>query len=135
MANLLKKFRIKFHTITMLADVTKSPGKKIKDEFDEMIRPLLREDEATGSADDPLLMSKDDLAKTVEKSNFHLRIAEIVRKNSKAASIILMTLPMPKKDDSLPFGIYMAWLDITTKQMPPFLLIRGNQESVLTFYS
>jgi solute carrier family 12 sodium/potassium/chloride transporter 2 len=49
--------------------------------------------------------------------------------------MVVMTLPMPKKDDSLHFGIYMAWLDLTTRHMPPFLLIRGNQESVLTFYS
>jgi solute carrier family 12 sodium/potassium/chloride transporter 2 len=81
------------------------------------------------------MMTHDDLAKTTEKTNFHLRIAEIVRENSMEAALIVMTLPMPKKDGSLPFGIYMAWLDITTKQMPPFLFIRGNQESVLTFYS
>ena len=131
MATLLKKFRIKFHAIIMLSDVTKPPGKEIQKEFKEMVLPLVHSNPEAGT----FMMTETDLVKTAEKTNFHLRIAEIVRNNSREASMILMTLPMPKKDDSLPFWIYMAWLDITTKQMPPFLLIRGNQESVLTFYS
>jgi hypothetical protein len=45
-----------------------------------------------------------------------------------------MTLPLPKKG-SLPPLLYMAWLDFVTQNLPPFLLIRGNQDSVLTFYS
>jgi len=122
MEMLLKKFRIKFHSILILTDVNKIPGKKIQLEFDEMI--------LQGSGATP--MDKDDLLK---KTYFHLRIAEMVRENSGNAAIIVMTLPMPKRDDSLPCDVYMAWLDITTKSMPPFLLIRGNQESVLTFYS
>jgi len=32
-------------------------------------------------------------------------------------------------------GLYMAWLDILSRDMPPMLLLRGNQENVLTYYS
>lgn len=31
--------------------------------------------------------------------------------------------------------VYLAWLEVLTCDMPPFLLVRGNQTSVLTFYS
>ena len=31
--------------------------------------------------------------------------------------------------------LYMAWLETLTADMPPFLLVRGNQTSVLTYYS
>ena len=48
--------------------------------------------------------------------------------------MIVMTLPMPKRGHTST-ALYTAWLDMMTKGMPPTLLIRGNQQSVLTFYS
>ena len=48
--------------------------------------------------------------------------------------MIFRTLPMPKRGLSCP-GLYMAWLETLTSDMPPILLLRGNQESVLTYYS
>lgn len=41
---------------------------------------------------------------------------------------------MPRKN-VVSASLYMAWLEVLTKDMPPFLLVRGNQTSVLTFYS
>lgn len=41
---------------------------------------------------------------------------------------------MPRKG-SVSATLYMAWLEVLTKDMPPYLLVRGNQQSVLTFYS
>ena len=44
------------------------------------------------------------------------------------------TLPVPRKGQPVP--LYMTWLDCLTRDMPaPVLLLRGNQDSVLTFYS
>lgn len=31
--------------------------------------------------------------------------------------------------------LYMSWLEMLTKDMPPLVLVRGNQQNVLTFYS
>ena len=47
---------------------------------------------------------------------------------------ICRTLPMPRKG-TCPASLYMAWVDTLTQDMPPILLLRGNQTSVLTFYS
>lgn len=44
------------------------------------------------------------------------------------------TLPMPRKG-ICSSGLYMAWIDTLTRDMPPILLLRGNQENVLTYYS
>jgi solute carrier family 12 sodium/potassium/chloride transporter 2 len=41
---------------------------------------------------------------------------------------------MPRKG-TVGAPLYMAWLEALSANMPPFLLIRGNQSSVLTFYS
>ena len=80
------------------------------------------------------IVSQSQLKACAEKTNFHLRIGEIVRQNSSKADLVVMTLPLPKSD-VVPCPLYMAWLDFISRQMPPFLFVRGNQESVLTFYS
>ncbi len=41
---------------------------------------------------------------------------------------------MMKRGSVIP-ALYMSWLEVMTRDMPPFLLIRGNQDSVLTYYS
>ena len=64
----------------------------------------------------------------------HLRLAELVRAYSSESELVVMTLPLPRRG-STSAALYMTWLDIMTKDMPPVLLVRGNQQSVLTFYS
>uniref|UniRef100_A0A0M3HGT2 SLC12 domain-containing protein n=1 Tax=Ascaris lumbricoides TaxID=6252 RepID=A0A0M3HGT2_ASCLU len=44
------------------------------------------------------------------------------------------TLPVPRKG-LISSCLYMAWIDVMTRELPPTLMIRGNQTSVLTFYS
>eukprot|EP00096_Caligus_rogercresseyi_P009884 TRINITY_DN3456_c0_g1_i2.p1 TRINITY_DN3456_c0_g1~~TRINITY_DN3456_c0_g1_i2.p1 ORF type:complete len:771 (-),score=246.82 TRINITY_DN3456_c0_g1_i2:780-3092(-) len=148
MASLLAKFRIDFTDVIMLTDATKQPSKETKAEFKTMISAAAASKESskkhsTSSRDSsssseteevPPLVSEMDLIANNEKTNFHLRIAEIVKSNSSSADLIVMTLPMPKRE-ILPQELYMGWLDYTTKNMPPFLLVKGNQTSVLTFYS
>jgi len=115
---------------------SRRPSKPTRDEFRDLITvsPKFGPLKPHG---DPLtvqLVSEAELELHKEKTNFHLRIAEIVRENSRQASMIVMTLPLPKKD-LYPAPLYMAWLDFISGNMPPFLFLRGNQESVLTFYS
>ena len=59
---------------------------------------------------------------------------QVISDFSREAALIVMTLPVIRKGLVSP-GLYLAWLDTMTRHMPPTLLIRGNQESVLTFYS
>ena len=86
---------------------------------------------ATGSGF--VQLTETELAKNADKTNFYLRMSEIVQENSKDSTLIVMTLPLPKM--GVPFQLYMAWVDFISRNMPPFLWVRGNQESVLTFYS
>lgn len=44
------------------------------------------------------------------------------------------TLPIGRKG-KCPSSLYMAWLETLSQDLrPPVILIRGNQENVLTFY-
>merc|ERR1712136_119936 len=69
-----------------------------------------------------------------DKTNRHMRLREQLLVHSKTSNLIVMTLPMPRKG-TVSAPLYMAWSELLTADMPPFLLVRGNQTSVLTFYS
>lgn len=69
-----------------------------------------------------------------EKTNRHLRLRELLMDHSRMANLVVMTLPIPRRS-GISTPLYMAWLECLTRDMPPFILIRGNQESVLTYYS
>jgi len=105
--------------VTAVPGVTQKASPSTKAEFDELIN-------GTG-------IDEAELQREREKTNRHLRLAEMLRQYSKEAEMVVMTLPLPRKGQSP--ALYAAWLDVMTKDMPPSLLIRGNQETVLTFYS
>ncbi len=98
-----------------------SPSKglrKCRQEFDETIQSWIVPDGAVReneSTDKPAALTPTDLGKNQDRTNFHLRMAEIIRDHSRQSSLVLMTLPMPKKADVLPYGLYLAWLDIMTR--------------------
>merc|ERR1712106_465329 len=120
LASMLSRFRIEYSDVTAVPDVTKKADPATKAEFDAMI-------EGAG-------IQEEELQSEREKTNRHLRLTEMLRQYSKESEMIVMTLPLPRRGHTSP-ALYTAWLDIMTKDMPPTLLIRGNQQSVLTFYS
>ncbi|XP_067144436.1 solute carrier family 12 member 2-like isoform X2 [Centruroides vittatus] len=132
MAALLSKFRIDYSDVMVVPDVVKPPQESSKKEFEALISKWREKEES--DEHNPAVITDAELIALKDKTNRHIRLREIVLKYSKDATLIVMTLPMPRKGTcSAP--LYMAWLETLTKNMPPFLLIRGNQTSVLTFYS
>ena len=123
LVTLLKKFRIDISDIEMIPDITRQPKAETIEEFES----ILEENPDKSTTDE---IKEFNLQKTVR----HLRTAELLREHSKSAELVVVTLPMPNRQNLSPV-YYMAWLEIITRQMPPTLLIRGNQTSVLTFYS
>lgn len=124
MVELMAKFRIQCEDIVAISDAMSLPAKHTREAFLRMIEEEIGKDKITDEM----------LKKHAQKINFKLRIAEIVRQTSCISNLVVMTLPIPKKDH-LPASLYMSILEYTTRDMPPFLYVRGNQESVLTFYS
>ncbi|KAH9425070.1 hypothetical protein DERP_011798 [Dermatophagoides pteronyssinus] len=134
MATLLSKFRIDFSSVTLITDILKPPKEESKIEFDNLIEKYLQKDDEQENECKDFLITNDDLEQFKEKNNRNIRLRELLLQHSKDARLIVMTLPMPRKD-TCPPSLYMAWLDTLTRDMPPIMLMRGNQTNVLTFYS
>ncbi|CAL4064295.1 unnamed protein product, partial [Meganyctiphanes norvegica] len=135
MANLLSKFRIDFSNVIVIADVAQKAKDSTRIEFENLIANFKAKETDTNEKNaEELLISEAELSSQREKTNRHLRLRELLQENSKDASLVVMTLPMPRKS-AVSAPLYMAWLEMITQDMPPFLLIRGNQQSVLTYYS
>uniref|UniRef100_A0A9J8D6P7 Solute carrier family 12 member 2 n=1 Tax=Cyprinus carpio carpio TaxID=630221 RepID=A0A9J8D6P7_CYPCA len=68
------------------------------------------------------------------RSNRQIRLNELLKEHSSTANLIVITMPLARKG-TVSSALYMTWLDTLTKDLPPILLVRGNHQSVLTFYS
>lgn len=131
MAVLLKKFRIDISAVTMLSDVNSLPSEESKTKFKTLISKWSAE---TDNSAEDFAITKTDLTNYKQKTYRYIRLRELLEKHSKSSTLIVMSLPMLRRG-GVPEPLYMAWLDFLTKDLPPFLLIRGNQTNVLTFYS
>ena len=137
LASMLSRFRIEYADVTAVPDVTKKADAATKAEFDAMIAGVgFKEEELQSEREKTNRYIDYFLINNLSKCSYfrHLRLTEMLRQYSKDSEMIVMTLPLPRRGHTSP-ALYTAWLDIMTKDMPPTLLIRGNQQSVLTFYS
>uniref|UniRef100_A0A8D0ASM1 Solute carrier family 12 member 1 n=1 Tax=Sander lucioperca TaxID=283035 RepID=A0A8D0ASM1_SANLU len=136
MKSLLHKFRITCTDITVIDDIHVQPRK-----LEEMIKPFCLHEGSKDTAqaeamrkEQPWRITDEELSTFEEKTNLQVRLNEVLQENSKSANLIIVSMPIARKESVSDF-LYMAWLDILTKDLPPTLLIRGNHKSVLTFYS
>lgn len=140
MAQLLSKLRIDYSSLTMLQGMSQKPSPE-SIEFHARLLDGFREsdqksnvDDISADADADCYVSDTELATLEEKTNRQLRLRELLLEHSTAATLVVMSLPMPRQG-AISAPLYMSWLEVLTRDMPPFLLVRGNQMPVLTFYS
>ncbi|XP_031440611.1 solute carrier family 12 member 3-like [Clupea harengus] len=140
MVCLLQSFRLDVHDVIVITDSERPPLAKSLMRFENSIAPFrLRSGEQEGGivhpgkAESPWRVSDKELDALRLKSERKVRLNEIIRRNSKHAALVIVSLPVPQSD--CPSSLYMAWLDSLTFGLHcPALLIRGNQQDVLTFY-
>ncbi|XP_011827257.1 PREDICTED: solute carrier family 12 member 3 isoform X1 [Mandrillus leucophaeus] len=139
--SLLSKFRLGFHEVHILPDINQNPRAEHTKRFEDMIAPFRLndgfKDEATVNEmrrDCPWKISDEEMRKNRVKSLRQVRLNEILLDYSRDAALIVITLPIGRKGEC-PSSLYMAWLETLSQDLrPPVILIRGNQENVLTFY-
>uniref|UniRef100_A0AAQ4QSA1 Solute carrier family 12 member 1 n=1 Tax=Gasterosteus aculeatus aculeatus TaxID=481459 RepID=A0AAQ4QSA1_GASAC len=109
--------------------------------LEDMIEPFCLHEASRDTAqagamrkEHPWKITDQELSTFEEKTNLQVRLNEVLQEHSKSANLIIVSMPIARKESVSDF-LYMAWLDILTKDLPPTLLIRGNHKSVLTFYS
>ncbi|KAF1377122.1 hypothetical protein PFLUV_G00197280 [Perca fluviatilis] len=141
MATLLSKFRIDFSDINVLGDINTKPKKEHVLAFEEMIEPYrLKEDDMEQDAaealkeSEPWRITDNELELYRAKTNRQIRLNELLKEHSSTANLIVMSLPLARKG-AVSSALYMAWLEALSRDLPPILLVRGNHQSVLTFYS
>ncbi|GLD55911.1 solute carrier family 12 member 1 [Lates japonicus] len=141
MKSLLQKFRINCTDITVIDDIHVRPSSDSLRNLEDMIEPFCLHEGSKDTAqaeamqkEQPWKITDKELSEFEEKTNLQLRLNEVLQQNSKSANLIIVSMPIARKESISDF-LYMAWLDVLTKDLPPTLLIRGNHKSVLTFYS
>uniref|UniRef100_A0A8C7XRD7 Solute carrier family 12 member 3 n=1 Tax=Oryzias sinensis TaxID=183150 RepID=A0A8C7XRD7_9TELE len=139
MATLLSKFRIDFSDINVLGDINTKPKNKLS--FKELIEPYrLKEDDMEQEAaerlkaQEPWRITDNELELYKAKTNRQIRLNELLREHSSSAKLIVISMPLARKG-TVSSALYMCWLETLSKDLPPLLLVRGNHQSVLTFYS
>ncbi|XP_065206857.1 bumetanide-sensitive sodium-(potassium)-chloride cotransporter-like isoform X2 [Planococcus citri] len=133
MASLLSKFRIDYSDLTIFTGLMKKPQEETNLFYESLIKDFVTKTNDQPS-DEKIIISETDLSTMQDKTNRHLRLRELLLEHSQDANLIVMTLPIPRKS-VISAALYMSWLEALTQDMPPFLLVRGNQTSVLTFYT
>ncbi|EDW68151.1 bumetanide-sensitive sodium-(potassium)-chloride cotransporter [Drosophila virilis] len=129
MASLLTKFRIKYSELIMLKGVQDQPRHDTMLKHKRLIEPFRR------SPRNEFGITDEELHSMAEKTQRQLRIHELVVKHSSNASLVVMSLPMPRKE-AISAPLYMSWLEMLTSDIKcPVALARGNQTPVLTLYS
>ena len=79
MISLLAKFRIDYSDVTIIPDVTKKAKDSTKSEFNKILTGI-----AHGKPEDAELMAHK------EKTNRHLRLAELLREHSAKSEMVIM---------------------------------------------
>uniref|UniRef100_A0A674HLX7 Solute carrier family 12 member 3 n=1 Tax=Taeniopygia guttata TaxID=59729 RepID=A0A674HLX7_TAEGU len=141
MASLLSKFRIKFADINIICDINIKPNKESWKFFEEMIEPYRLHESCKDittaeklKREAPWKITDAELEAFKEKSYRQVRLNELLQEHSRAANLIVLSLPVARKGAVSDY-LYMAWLEILSKNLPPVLMVRGNHKNVLTFYS
>uniref|UniRef100_A0A7N6BKB0 Solute carrier family 12 member 3 n=1 Tax=Anabas testudineus TaxID=64144 RepID=A0A7N6BKB0_ANATE len=136
---LIKKFRLGFHDVEVLPDIYQNPHVH---QFDSMVGrfrqdTIPKQDADSGPSrqqEEPWMITEQDLEKNKAKSLRQIRLNEVLQDYSREAALIVITMPVGRRG-VCPSMLYLAWLDFLSRDLrPPVLLVRGNQENVLTFY-
>jgi len=123
MEELLSRFRIAASDVTVISQISNRAEEKTWNDFKMAMNGVPQS-----------VVTEADIENESSFINKHLKLGEMLQKHSKDSQMILMTLPQAQVGNTNPL-IYMGALDFMTRDLPPLLLVGGNNTSALTFYT
>ncbi|KAI6230123.1 Solute carrier family 12 member 1 [Aphelenchoides fujianensis] len=132
---MLEKFRIEFKAVKVIDINRHKLDPEIVQQFNKLIERWKAgsSTQLEGELPDARLITDAELATHRKRTYRQLLVRQLLLQYSKDASLIVVTLPIPS--ESVSSCLYMSWLEMMSSGLPPVLMVRGNQTSVLTFYS
>ncbi|CAF3190851.1 unnamed protein product [Rotaria socialis] len=127
MASLLKKFRINYTDLHVLHGLNKTPNEHESERFNQILQTW-------NQNEDKYRITDSEYEANKEKMRRGLKLHEYLLEYSSKSTLIVLTLPIPRKQ-LISAGLYLAYLDAISYNLPPVLFLRGNQKNVLTYYS
>ncbi|CAF2861873.1 unnamed protein product [Rotaria sp. Silwood2] len=127
MASLLKKFRINYSDLHVLHGLNKTSNEYEIEKFNRILQAWNQNDDTYRITDSEYEANKDKIKRG-------LKLHEYLLEYSSKSTLIVVTLPIPRKQ-LISAGLYLAYLDVISYSLPPVLFLRGNQKNVLTYYS
>eukprot|EP00636_Phaeomonas_parva_P000528 CAMPEP_0118851222 /NCGR_PEP_ID=MMETSP1163-20130328/748_1 /TAXON_ID=124430 /ORGANISM="Phaeomonas parva, Strain CCMP2877" /LENGTH=989 /DNA_ID=CAMNT_0006783523 /DNA_START=21 /DNA_END=2990 /DNA_ORIENTATION=- len=112
MTRLLAKFRIDAEVVVVDRRTRNALGPRTVERFEHLSGTTLGND---------------------AQARYFLNVSELIKEESSRATLVFVSLPIPRF--AMPNARWLAYIDLLTDLEPPVVLVRGNQESVLTFYS
>ncbi|KHJ43123.1 hypothetical protein D918_06689 [Trichuris suis] len=134
---LLNQLRIKFSKVNVFAEDKIQENQETLRLFHELISKFKVPNKTIGQIEEPAAsVLVDDAELTTFRSTTEriMKARNLILTHSKNANLIIVTIPVPRKK-ALSAGLYLAWLELLSRDLPLTFLLRGNQEPVLTFYS
>ncbi|XP_010882278.3 solute carrier family 12 member 3 isoform X2 [Esox lucius] len=138
--DLISKFRLGFHDVEVLPDINARPQPEHVKRFEDLIGPYRLNPDQKDCEDGqdnqncPWMVSDEEIDRNKTKTLRQIRLNEVLQDYSRDAAIIVVTMPVGRRGQC-PSALYMAWLETVSRDLrPPVLMVRGNQENVLTFY-
>ncbi|XP_047451217.1 solute carrier family 12 member 3 isoform X2 [Mugil cephalus] len=140
--SLIKRFRLGFDDVEVLPDIYQSPQPMNILQFENMVARFRQDANPKRDADsrpsrqqeEPWMITDQDLERCKAKTLRQIRLNEVLQDYSREAALIVITMPVGRRG-VCPSTLYLAWLDFLSRDLrPPVLMVRGNQENVLTFY-
>merc|ERR1712227_536580 len=124
---LLNKFRIDVADVFILEGMNKPPKadkvSKFKKSFDILLANFDQRDDQDEEA--------DVFSRYSQVTSAVLRRNELMQEHSGNSDLVVSTLPVVRTDTPAP--LFLSWMEALTTGLGQVVLVRGNQESVLTF--